>query len=62
MRKGQGDQIEFGEQSEDHTDMAHAAVQIGASVSVLLRFLVLMIMVTDMLGHRVMLMLTVRTQ
>jgi hypothetical protein len=41
--------------------MAHAAVKIGAAVSVLLRFLVLMIMVTDMLGHRIMLMLTVRT-
>ena len=61
VRKGQGEQIEFGEQSEDHADMAHAAVKIGAAVSVLLRFLVLMIMVTDMLGHRIMLMLTVRT-
>jgi hypothetical protein len=61
VRKGQGEQIEFGEQSEDHADMAHAAVKIGAEVSVVLRFLVLMIMMTDMLGHRIMLMLTVRT-
>jgi len=61
VRKGQSDQVEFGEQSEDHTDMAHAAVKIGAGVSVLLRFLVLMIMMADMLGHRIVLMLTVRT-
>ena len=61
VRKGQGDQIKFGEQPEDHTNMAHAAVKIGTGIIVLLGFLVLMIMVTDMLGHRIMLMLTVRT-
>lgn len=57
----EGDQVEFGEQSEDHADVAHAAIEIRARVSVLLRFLVLMIMVANMLDHRIMLMLTVRT-
>jgi hypothetical protein len=61
MRKGQGDQSEFGEQSEDHSDMAHAAVKIGTGVIVLLGFLVLMIMMTHMRGHRIMLVLAIRT-
>ena len=61
MRKGQGDQSEFGEQSKDHTDMAHAAVKIGTGIIVLLGFLVLMIMMTHMRGHRIMLVLAIRT-
>ena len=61
MRKGHGDQREVGEQSEDHTDMAHAAVKIGTGIIVLLGFLVLMIMMTHMRGHRIMLVLAIRT-
>jgi hypothetical protein len=61
VRKSEGDQVKFGEQSEDHTDMAHAAVEVGAGICILLRFFVLMVMVADMLDHRIMLMLTVRT-
>ena len=62
VRKGQGNQIEIGEQSKDHTDMAHAAVKVGTGVSVLLRFLVLVIMMANVLGHRITLVLTARTR
>ncbi len=61
VRKSEGDEDEVGEQSEDHADMAHAAVEVRAGICVLLCFFVLMVMVADMLDHRIMLMLTVRT-
>ena len=60
MRKGEGDQIELGGQSKDRADLAHAAVKIGTGVSVLLRFFVMVIVMADMLDHRIMIMLTVR--
>jgi hypothetical protein len=41
--------------------MAHAAVEVRAGICILLRFFMLMVMVADMLDHRIMLMLTVRT-
>jgi hypothetical protein len=61
VRKSEGDKVEVGEQSEDHADMAHAAVEVRAGICILLRFFMLMVMVADMLDHRIMLMLTVRT-
>jgi hypothetical protein len=61
VRKSEGDEDEVGEQSEDHADMAHAAVEVRAGICVLLCFFVLMVMVANMLDHRIMLMLTVRT-
>lgn len=61
VRRREGDKVEIGEQSEDHADVAHTAVEIRAGICVLLRFFVLMIMMADMLDHRIMLMLTVRT-
>lgn len=62
VREGQGDQIEIREQSEDHAGMAHAAVKVGAAIRVLLRFLVLVIMMANVLGHRITLVLTARTR
>jgi len=61
VSKSEGNKVEVGELSEDHADMAHAAVEIRAGICVLLRFFVLMIMMADMLDHRIMLMLRVRT-
>jgi hypothetical protein len=40
--------------------MTHAAVKIATGVPILLCFFVIVIMMTDMLDHRIMIMLTVR--
>ena len=61
VRKGKGDEIELEGQSKDRAYLAHAAVKIGAGISVLMCFLVLVIVMANMLDHRIMLMLTVRT-
>jgi hypothetical protein len=62
VREGHGDQIEIREQSEDRAGMAHAAVKVGTAIGLLLRFLVLVIMMANVLGHRITLVLTARTR
>lgn len=61
MGKRQRNEREFGRETEDDTGLTHAAVRIGTGSVFRMRFLVLVLVMTDMLGHRILLMLATGT-
>lgn len=61
MRQRQSNEIGFRRKTEDQTGLAHTAIRISAGVTIRVHLFVLMIMMTNVLGHRIMLVLTIRT-
>lgn len=57
----QSNELGFGREAEDQTGLTQAAIGIGTGGIFRMRFLVLVIVMTDMFGHRILLMLTIGT-
>lgn len=61
MGRRQSNEREFGREAKDQTGLTHSAVWIGTVRVLRMRFLVLVIVMANMLGHRVLLMLAIGT-
>lgn len=61
MERRQSNESELGRQAKDQTGLTHSAVWIRTVRVFGMRFLVLVIVMANMLGHRVLLMLAIGT-